>query len=175
MVSLCYCGYHLTPFWSCVHCQAPHFSEEWKHINRGLVLYAHAQHLKIFQWFCCKAREPSPWSVSWRMVPMLRHSGDPRLTCWPFFPTRPTLEKHPGPPIAVKMRWGLWKSSATSLKFEAESMLMLYLLELYAGHICHDLCKGLGDVFNLVVQEYRLHYSVPFKSFNPVRDESSWP
>ena len=24
------------------------------------------------------------------MVPMLRHSGDPRLTLWPFFPTRPT-------------------------------------------------------------------------------------
>ena len=115
MVSLCYCGYHLTPFWSCVHCQAPHFSEEWKHINRGLVLNAHAQHLKRFEWFCCKAREPSPWSVSWRMVPMLRHSGDPRLTLWPFFPTRPTLEKHWGPPIAVKMRWGPWKSSATSL------------------------------------------------------------
>ena len=53
------------------------------------------------------------------MVPMLRHPGDPRLTCWPFVPTRPTLEKHWVPPIAVKMRWDPWKSPATSLWVES--------------------------------------------------------
>ena len=49
------------------------------------------------------------------------------------------------------------------------------LLEFQAGHIGHDLPVSQSDVFNLVVQEYRLHYAFPLKGINPVWYDASWP
>ena len=51
----------------------------------------------------------------------------------------------------------------------------IYLQELQTGHICHDLLVRDGDVFNLVVQEYRLYNAVPFKGLNPIWYDASWP
>ena len=60
--------------------------------------------------------KPKACRVSWRIIPLWRHWGEPRLTSWPFPPTLPTFEKQLVPPIAVKIRWDPWNVAVTSLE-----------------------------------------------------------
>ena len=48
-------------------------------------------------------------------------------------------------------------------------------LELYTRHISADLAKGLGDVLNLIVQEYWQHFPLPFERLKAIGDKSVWP
>ena len=47
-------------------------------------------------------------------------------------------------------------------------LFQMYSLEFYTRNMLSDLSKGLGDVLNLVVQEYCLHFSLPFKRLKAI-------
>ena len=112
---LFHCKCHSKLSWSFLVLQAPHSPWEQKHRNPDLVWTAHAQRLKALV-TRLNVVKPNPCRVSWRICPMLVHSGDPRLTLCPLSPTRPTKEKHPGPPMAVMIRWDPTKSAPTFLQ-----------------------------------------------------------